>query len=62
MKLVKNLDRVQAWHLISKVLAVSALIWQNFHYMQTEPFMDVINGAITGMVIYAIFFAKERTQ
>lgn len=46
----------------AKILACALLVWQNFHYAQTEPFMDVINGAITGTVFYAIWFAKERTK
>lgn len=62
MNSLKKIDLSKAWNMFSKVLAVGALVWQNFHYMQTEPFMDVINGSITGMVVYAIFFAKERTQ
>jgi hypothetical protein len=46
---------------ITRILATVALISQNVYYSIVQPGpMDTINGAITGIVVYAIWFAREK--
>lgn len=50
-------------HRAAKWLATILLIADNFYYATTQPGpMDTINGAIAGVVIYAIWFACEREK
>jgi len=45
----------------AKILASVAIFGQGMYYSTVQPGpMDLINGAIGGMVFYAIWFAVER--
>lgn len=51
------------FHRFAKWTATILLIADNLYYANTQPGpMDTINGAVAGVVIYAIWFACERTK
>lgn len=53
----------KGFHRFAKILATVLLIADNLYYANTQPGpMDTINGAIAGVVVYAIWFAVERTK
>lgn len=53
--------QTETFYKFSKILACVALFVQSMYYSITQPGpMDAINGAITGLVIYGMFMAKER--
>lgn len=53
----------KGYHRLMKQLATVAIIGQGLYYAMTQPsLMDVINGSIDGLALYAIWFACERTQ
>lgn len=52
---------MEKFYTYSKVLAATLLVSRDMYFAVTQPsIQDVINGAITGVVIYALFLAKER--
>jgi hypothetical protein len=47
----------------AKIIATLAICSQGLYYSIVQPGpMDAINGLVGGIVIYAIWFARERTQ
>lgn len=47
----------------AKILATVALAADHLYYAFTQPGpMDLVNGAVAGLIIYAIWFARERTK
>lgn len=54
---------VEKYWIFMKTLTTVALLSQNLYYCYLKPGpMDTINGAISGLVIYAIWFAKEKKK
>lgn len=53
----------KGFHRYAKYLATILLIADNLYYATTQPgIMDPINGAVAGIVFYAIWFAEERQK
>jgi hypothetical protein len=51
------------FHRYAKILASVALVSSDLYFAINQPGpMDAINGAISGMVMYAIWFAEERKK
>jgi hypothetical protein len=54
---------METFHNITRAIATIAIMADGLYYASTQPGpMDVINGAVAGMVVYAIWFARERTK
>lgn len=44
------------------VIASAAMLSQGFYYAVTQPGpMDLVNGSVLGIVLFAIWFNRERT-
>lgn len=51
------------FHRFAKILASVSLSGLFLYYSVTQPGpMDAINGAIAGLVMYAIWFAEEKKK
>ena len=51
------------FHYFSKVAATAALAFQGIYYSVAQPGpMDLANGVVAGLAVYAIWFANERTK
>lgn len=57
---MKN-DPVETFRFISRLLSTAGLVFTGLYYAVTQPGpMDVLSGAVIGITMYCVWFARER--
>lgn len=46
-----------------RIVGTLAVVYMGAYYSLTQPgYRDFINGTLTGLAVYAIWFARERAK
>jgi len=57
------MNSVERYWKVMRILATVGLVGQGLYYSLTQPgFMDTVNGVVAGLSLYAIWFARWKTE
>ena len=57
------MNSVERYWKVMRILATVGLVAQGLYYSLTQPgFMDTVNGVVAGLSLYAIWFARWKTE